>query len=159
MTLHCAGNSKRQIICNYLPKSDVMEHWKIDLYQRDFGTFLGVGDFVKAEAIYANGANSMKTSDITLNTPLTEGFVKGSIVTQGGKSGVSNKDASAGNETIKVGIDPPCISNYADSPDTSGCFSSADGSFMRVGVDSGTGTVNLKYKTLAGFSTADDKNK
>ena len=159
-TLHCAGNSKRQIICNYLPKSDVMEHWKLDLDQKDFETFLGDRDFVKAEGIYANGANSMKTSEITLNTPLTQDFAKGSIVTQGGKSGVLNKDASVGNETIKVGIDPPCISNYADSPDTSGCFSSADGSFMIDGVDVGEGTVNLKYRTLAGFSTAaDDKMK
>merc|ERR1712013_539447 len=50
------GNSKRQIICNYLPKSDVMEHWKLDLDQKDFETFLGDRDFVKAEGIYANGA-------------------------------------------------------------------------------------------------------
>jgi len=152
------GKSNRQIICNYLPKSDVMEHWKLDLDQKDFETFLGDGDFVKAEAIYANGANSMKTSEITLNTPLTQGFAKGSIVTQGGKTGVLNKDASTGDDTIKVGIDPPCISEFGDSPDTSGCFSTADGSFMIDGVDVGTGNVNLKYRTLAGFSTAaDDK--
>ena len=133
------------------------EHWKLDLDQKDFETFLGNGDFEKAEAIYVNGANSMKTSEITLNTPLAQGFAKGSIVTQGGKSGVLNKDASAGDAMIKVGIDPPCISDFGDSPDTSGCFSNTDGSFMIESVDVGPGTVNLKYRTLAGFSTAADE--
>ena len=157
MTHRYSGNSNRQIICNYLPKSDVTEHWKLDLDQKDFETFLGNGDFEKAEAIYGNGANSMKTSEITLNTPLAQGFAKGSIVTQGGKSGVLNKDASAGDAMIKVGIDPPCISDFGDSPDTSGCFSNTDGSFMIESVDVGPGTVNLKYRTLAGFSTAADE--
>ena len=157
MTHHYSGNSNRQIICNYLPKSDVTEHWKLDLDQKDLETFLGNGDFEKAEAIYVNGANSMKTSEITLNTPLAQGFAKGSIVTQGGKSGVLNKDASAGDAMIKVGIDPPCISDFGDSPDTSGCFSNTDGSFMIESVDVGPGTVNLKYRTLAGFSTAADE--
>ena len=157
MTHRYSGNSNRQIICNYLPKSDVTEHWKLDLDQKDFETFLGNGDFEKAEAIYVNGANSMKTSEITLNTPLAQGFAKGSIVTQGGKSGVLNKDASAGDAMIKVGIDPPCISDFGDSPDTSGCFSNTDGSFMIESVDVGPGTVNLKYRTLAGFSTAADE--
>merc|ERR1712168_334333 len=57
---------------------------------------------------------------------------------------------------IKVGIDPPCISEYGGSPDTSGCFATGAGSFMVDGVDVGPGTVNLKYRTLEGFSTAAD---
>merc|ERR1712142_426357 len=112
------GNSNRQIICNYLPKSDVMEHWKIDLDQKDLEIFLETEDFVKAKGVYENGANSMKTSDITLHTALTQGF--------------------------------------AASPDTSGCFSDTGGSFIIDGTDVGAGTVNLKYRTLAGFSTAAD---
>jgi len=144
------------IICNYLPKSDVMEHWKIDLDQQDFETFLGSGDFVKAEGVYGNGANSMKTSEITLDTALTQAFAVGSVVTQGSKTGVINKPASAGDMMIKVGIDPPCISEYGGSPDTSGCFATGAGSFMVDGVDVGPGTVNLKYRTLEGFSTAAD---
>merc|ERR1712142_1069629 len=150
------GQSNRQIICNYLPKSDVMEHWKIDLDQQDFETFLDSGDFVKAGGVYGNGANSMKTSEITLDTALTQAFAVGSVVTQGSKTGVINKPASAGDMMIKVGIDPPCISEYGGSPDTSGCFATGAGSFMVDGVDVGPGTVNLKYRTLEGFSTAAD---
>merc|ERR1711872_970789 len=150
------GNSNRQIICNYLPKSDVMEHWKIDLDQKDLETFLETEDFVKAKGVYENGANSMKTSDITLDTALTQGFAAGSVVTQGSKKGVLNKPASAGDQVIKVGIDPPCISDFGASPDTSGCFSDTGGSFIIDGTDVGAGTVNLKYRTLAGFSTAAD---
>merc|ERR1712151_265767 len=150
------GNSNRQIICNYLPKSDVMEHWKIDLDQKDLETFLETEDFVKAKGVYENGANSMKTSDITLDTALTQGFAAGSVVTQGSKKGVLNKPASAGDQIIKVGIDPPCISDFGASPDTSGCFSDTGGSFIIDGTDVGAGTVNLKYRTLAGFSTAAD---
>merc|ERR1711872_24338 len=150
------GQSNRQIICNYLPKSDVMEHWKIDLDQQDFETFLDSGDFVKAGGVYGNGTNSMKTSVITLDTALTQAFAVGSVVTQGSKSGVINKPASAGDMEIKVGIDPPCISDFGTSPDTSGCFANSAGSFIVDGVDVGPGTVNLKYRTLEGFSTAAD---
>merc|ERR1712128_367888 len=77
--------STRQIICNYRPKSDVMEHWKIDLDLRDMEAFLANADFTKAEGIYEYGANSMKSSEITLETPLAQAFPAGSPVKQGVK--------------------------------------------------------------------------
>merc|ERR1712106_510792 len=151
--------SIRQIICNYLPKSDVMEHWKIDLDLKDMKAFLAnPANFTKAEGIYQNGAHSMKSSEITLNTPLAQAFAAGSIVGQVFNVGVLNKDAAIGASVIKVGIDTPCVSKYAQYPYTSGCFTDDGGSFIIDGVDVGPGTVNLKYRTLQGFSTsANDK--
>merc|ERR1739838_1127913 len=147
--------STRQIICNYLPKSDVMEHWKIDLDQKDMEAFLATADFTKAEGIYQNGANSMKTSEITLDIPLAQAFPAGSPVKQGVKFiGRLNKPAAVGDTVIKVGTNTPCVSQYGESPDTSGCFSDDGGNFFIDGVDVGPGTINLKYRTLAGFSTA-----
>merc|ERR1739838_130679 len=147
--------STRQIICNYRPKSDVMEHWKIDLDLKDMEAFLANADFTKAEGIYEYGANSMKSSEITLETPLAEAFAAGSFVEQGDIfKGVLNKPAKVGDTVIKVGIDTPCVSQYGQSPDTSGCFTTDGGSFFISGVDVGPGTVKLKYRTLQGFSTA-----
>merc|ERR1712025_1543567 len=91
------------MICNYYPKSDVTEHWKIDLDQQDFQTFLASGsvEYTKAIDIYENGAHSMKTSDITLNTALTQAFAKGSGVEQGTNTGKLNGEAFVGFTTIK----------------------------------------------------------
>merc|ERR1739844_40625 len=75
--------SDRQIICNYRPKTDVMEHWKLDLDQRDFQHFLGENNFTSAKNVYGKGANSMKTSEITLGTPLGQSFSQGASVIQG----------------------------------------------------------------------------
>merc|ERR1740137_262176 len=116
-------------------------------------------DFTKAEGIYQNGANSMKTSEITLDTPLAQAFPAGSPVKQGGKFiGRLNKPAAVGDTVIKVGTNTPCVSQYGQSPDTSGCFSDDGGNFFIDEVDVGPGTVKLKYRTLQGFSTsANDK--
>merc|ERR1712106_475626 len=122
--------SIRQIICNYLPKSDVMEHWKIDLDLKDMEDFLATADFTKAEGIYQNGANSMKSSEVTLDTPLAQAFPAGSFVEQGDIfKGVLNKPAKVGDTVIKVGTNTPCVSQYGQSPDTSGCFTDDGGSF------------------------------
>merc|ERR1712128_151095 len=130
-----------------------------DLDLKDMMVFLAnPADFTKAEGIYQNGANSMKSSEVTLNTPLAQAFAAGSSVKQGSNVGVLNKDAAVGASMIKVGIDTPCVSQFGLSPDTSGCFTTDGGSFMIDGVDVGPGTVKLKYRTLQGFSTsANDK--
>merc|ERR1712215_329288 len=118
--------SDRQLICNYRPKTDVMEHWKLDLDQRDIEYFLGQNDFTSAKDVYGKGANSMKTSGITLASPLAKTFPQGTPVEQGSiAAGALNKKAEIGATTIKVGISTPCISEFGQFPDTSGCFKTA----------------------------------
>merc|ERR1712215_203162 len=147
----------RQIICKYQPKTDVMEHWEIDLDQRDFEYFLGQNDFTSAKDVYGKGANSMKTSDITLASGLAQSFPQGASVQQGSSAaGALNEKAESGDTTIKVGIFPPCISEFGQFPDTSGCFTTAGGSFEIDGTDVGSGIVNLKYRTIEKFSTEAD---
>jgi len=149
--------SDRQIICNYRPKTDVMEHWKLDLDQRDIEYFLGQNDFTSAKDVYGKGANSMKTSEITLDSPLAQSFPQGAPVVQGsGATGALNKKAESGDTIIKVGITPPCVSPFGQFPDISGCFTTGGGSFQIDGTDVGSGTVNLKYRTLEKFSTEAD---
>merc|ERR1719430_1797547 len=151
------GGSDRQIICNYRPKSDVMEHWKLDLDQRDFEYFLGQNDFTSAKDVYGKGANSMKTSDITLASGLAQSFPQGASVQQvSSATGALNNKAESGNTTIKVGISTPCVSEFGQFPDTAGCFTSSGSSFAIDGTDVGSGTVNLKYRTLEKFSTEAD---
>jgi len=149
-------DSDRQLICNYRPKTDVMEHWEIDLDQRDLKHFLKQKDFTAAKNVYDKGANSMKTSDVVLATALTQAFPQETPVTQGSNSGQLNKKAENGDTTIKVGIFTPCTSIYGQFPDTSGCFTTAGGSFLVDGTDVGSGTVTLKYRTLEKFSTEAD---
>jgi len=147
------SGSERQIICNYRPKTDVMEHWEIDLDQRDFVHFLGQNNFTAAKNVYDKGANSMKTSDVDLAAALTQAFDYETPVTQGSNKGQLNKEAESGATTIKVGIFTPCTSIYAQFVNTSGCFTSGGGPFFVDGTDVGSGTVTLKYRTLEKFST------
>merc|ERR1712121_232795 len=147
------SGSERQIICNYRPKTDVMEHWEIDLDQRDFVHFLGQNNFTAAKNVYDKGANSMKTSDVDLAAALTQAFDYETPVTQGSNKGQLNKEAEMGATTIKVGIFTPCTSIYGQIPNTSGCFTSGGGPFFVDGTDVGSGTVTLKYRTLEKFST------
>ena len=54
----------RDAIASYVPATDVVEHNEIDLDQKDIEDELKESpkDFVGAKAIYANGANSQKSS-------------------------------------------------------------------------------------------------
>merc|ERR1712236_48182 len=98
-----------------------------------------------------------KTSEITLGTPLGQSFPQGASVIQGSSAtGVLNKKAESGDITIYVGISPPCISEFGQFPDTSGCFTTAGGSFEIDGTDVGSGLVKLKYRTIEKFSTEAD---
>jgi len=144
------------LITGYLPRTDVLEHLRLDLDQRDFEDFLNSGDFSAATDIYVNGGNSMKTMTITLE-PLSQGFSQGSIVDQGNARGILIKDASEGATSLKISVTSNCFGEFSKTKDTSGCFSDS-GPLNIAGVEVASQiTVNLPYRTLAGFSVEAEK--
>jgi len=154
------------LIADYLPGSDVTQHSRIDLDQRDFMFFLKKTppDFEKARTIYSQGGNSMKTSTLTLSTALKTFFPKGASVFQGTTvTGVLNADAKIGDSEIKVGTTSLCSSPNAQFHNESGCFTKDGGDVliqkegntkMPVG---GLADAPLKWRTINGFSREADK--
>eukprot|EP00092_Neocalanus_flemingeri_P032860 GFUD01035738.1.p1 GENE.GFUD01035738.1~~GFUD01035738.1.p1 ORF type:complete len:451 (-),score=87.11 GFUD01035738.1:395-1747(-) len=154
--------AERDLIVGYQPNSDVSEHLKLDLDQRDFEDFLNKGDFKSASDIYVNGGNSMKTAKIEMNGNLPRNLAKGALVEQGAATGTLAAKAATGGTTLKVGITSKCVGGFAQDTDTSGCFKWSDGVPVKVdGEEVGTPFyVNLRYRTLAGFSVeAESKMK
>merc|ERR1712128_10525 len=143
------------LIAGYLPKSNVMEHLRLDLDQRDFEDFLKSGNFNSASDIYVNGGNSMKSMKIMMKEPLNKDFDKGSMVEQGGAKGILIANAKKGGDTLKVSVTSKCFGKFSKTQDRSGCFSEIGGVLkiddgdVKSGID-----VKLPYRTLAGFSVA-----
>ena len=133
-----------------------MEHWELDLDQKDFETYLMGNDFSSAEAIYVNGGNSMKTTYITVD-PLVQNFLKGAKVEQGAARGDLSADAATGDTLLKVGITSTCVGEAASATDKSGCFKDDGGPLTIDGVAVGSQiSVNLRIRTLAKFSVGVD---
>merc|ERR1712106_808520 len=149
------------LIAGYLPKSDMGEHLKLDLDQRDFEDFLNKGNFSSASDIYVNGGNSMKSTKIRIFDPLVKEFTKGAIVEQGAAKGILVADGKPGAKTLKVGVTSKCIGKFSQAKDTSGCFKDDGGPLKIDGMEVGAQiSVNLPYRTLAGFSVeAESKMK
>merc|ERR1739838_433589 len=149
------------LIAGYLPKSDVSEHLKLDLDQRDFEDFLNKGNFSSASDIYVNGGNSMKSTKIRIFDPLVEEFTKGAKVEQGAARGILVADGKPGAKTLKVGVTSKCVGKFAQAQDTSGCLTDDGGPLKIDGMEVGAQiSVNLPYRTLAGFSVeAESKMK
>merc|ERR1712107_105562 len=77
--------------------------------------------------------------------------------------GKLNSRAKAGDEIIKVGITSPCTGEAVSQPEDSGCFRKSDGdpdeNLKIKGDDLGNVTeVQLRWRTLAGFSTAAERS-
>jgi len=143
------------LIAGYLPKSNVMEHLRLDLDQRDFEDFLKSGNFSSASDIYVNGGNSMKSMKIMMKEPLNKDFDKGSMVEQGGAKGILIANAKKGGDTLKVSVTSKCFGKFSKTQDRSGCFSETGGVLKIDGEDVKSGIdVKLPYRTLAGFSVA-----
>merc|ERR1712106_1314912 len=149
------------LVAGYLPKSDVSEHLKLDLDQRDFEDFLNKGNFSSASDIYVNGGNSMKSTKIRIFDPLVKEFTKGAIVEQDAARGILVADGKPGAKTLKVGVTSKCVGKFAQAKDTSGCFKEDGGPLKIDGMEVGAQiSVNLPYRTLAGFSVeAESKMK
>jgi len=150
-------------LAGYIPHSDVRQHSRIDLDQRDFQKFLSDGDFAKASDIYVNGGNSMKTTKIHLSLPLTKSYPKFSSVSQGSASGTLSAEGKEGAMVLKVSVTSPCVGTLALNSDISGCFSTKDLLSAKISVggdDYMISEVETPYRTLAGFSVqAESKMK
>jgi len=147
----------------YHPNSDVKQHSRIDLDQRDFQMFLSELQFDKASDIYVNGGNSMKTTKIHLSSPLTKQYPKYTQVSQGSARGTLSSEGKQGALVLKVSVTSNCVANFAKNPDTSGCFSSKDLLEAKISVDQDSymiSEVDTPYRNLAGFSVqAESKMK
>jgi len=150
-------------LAGYRPNSDVDQHSRIDLDQRDFEAFLKEGKWDKAGDIYVNGGNSMKSIKIDLATPLKKTFSKGSEVSQRNARGNLIRDAKVGDTRIKVGVVSKCAGNYAMTPNKEACFVDyQDGSEISIAgeIIESRPTVTAPFRTLAGFSVqAESKMK
>jgi len=159
------GQSNAEIskLAGYHPNSDVEQHSRIDLDQRDFEVYLKEGKWEAAADIYVNGGNSMKSNKINLGTPLEMAFSKGSEVTQGQARGKLNTDAKLGDTRIKVGVTSKCANNYAMEPNKEACFADYEVG-KEISIDGQVigshHTVTAPFRTLAGFSVqAESKMK
>jgi len=155
-------------IAEYVPGSDVTQHSRLDLDQRDLMLFLAKQppDFEAAKRIYTEGGNSGKTTEIKLGARLNKDYPAGTLLTQKNSEtnstakGKLNARAKAGDDILKVGITSSCKGEAVSQPDVSGCFRKSDGDpdenlKIQVGEDLGNVTeVQLRWRTLAGFSTA-----
>merc|ERR1719172_312920 len=86
------------------PGSDVVQHSRIDLDQKEMEAHLGASpvDFAKAKAIYEKGGNSGAHASITVSA-LAADAAKGAEVKQGTVGvGKMKSAASAGATTITV---------------------------------------------------------
>jgi len=148
------------LIAGYLPKSDVGEHLKLDLDQKDFEDFLNKGNFSAASDIYVNGGNSMKSAKIGLSVSLDKDFPKGSKVEQGSAEGKLVADAKVGANTLKLEVTSKCVGKYAKNKDMSGCFKEDGGPLKIDGMELGISKIKLPFRTLTGFSVeAESKMK
>jgi hypothetical protein len=147
-------------IAGYEPGSDVTQHNRIDLDQKEMEEYLaeGVPNWAKAKAIYENGAYSGAYARVTVpSSPAA--IKKADIVTQAGNTaatGYVKSDKGTGVTSVDVTYTSTCIDNaHSKSYSTTGCYKA------NVGAMTVKGSVNIgnpsavqnKYRTLAGFST------
>jgi len=145
-------------IVQYGSGSDVTQHSRIDLDQKEMESYLSTPDWDKAKNIYEHGGNSGGYATIQLQNQLVGNHNKGVTVTQAGHSGTLKSNVVAGDNTIKVSYTSTCkAGGYLQNGNgvLSGCFKD-DGGAITVGstnVGEPTGQIMNTYRTLQGFST------
>jgi len=150
-------------IVQYGSGSDITQHLRIDLDQKEMESYLSSGtpDWDKAKNIYMYGGNSGGYATIQLEDPLVGNHNKGVTVIQAGtpaRTGILKSNVVAGDNTIKVSYTSTCkAGGYLQNGngDLSGCFKD-DGGAITVGstnVGEPTGQIMNTYRTLQGFST------
>jgi len=158
----CADHAK---IAGYAPGSSVVQHNQLDLDQAELEGFLKEKppNFAAAKKIYNQGGNSGGYAHVTLATPLAADLVKGTAMTQVGNAkavGKAKSGAKAGDLEIKISYMSVCKADTSGvkTPDTAGCFTTTGDIHTASKVSLGApSTVENKYRTLAGFSTAAEK--
>jgi len=147
-------------IAGYEPGSDVTQHNRIDLDQKEMEEWLKKvpPNFPVAKAIYENGAHSGAYARLTV-AATDAALTKGATATQSGNAaatGSVKKDKGAGATEVDVTYTSTCVDN-AQSKDysTSGCYNTAGVITVAGQISIGApNNVDNKYRTLAGFSTA-----
>jgi len=151
------------VIVQYGSGSDITQHLRIDLDQKEMESYLSSGtpDWDKAKNIYMYGGNSGGYATIQLEDPLVGNHNKGVTVIQAGnpaRTGTLKSNAVAGEATIKVSYTSTCKEGgygLNGNPVIAGCFK-VDGGAITVdstNVGKPTGNIMNTYRTLQGFST------
>jgi len=142
-------------IAGYDPGSDVTQHNRIDLDQKEMEAALAADNFPKAQAIYETGGNSGAYATVTVAA--TQAVKSGQAVTQVGSTGKGKvkKDKASGT-SVDITYTSTCVDNpKAGWTTTSDCFKKNVGVLKANGsIEIGNPTeVTNKYRTLKGFST------
>jgi len=154
-TLVLKSSGEFSKLAGYRPNSDVEQHSRIDLDQRDFEAFLKEGKWSSAYDIYLSGGNSLKSIKIDLAVPLRKTYRKGSEVSQGKARGKLNKDATTGDTRLKVAVTSKCAGNFANTPNKEACFAD-NGVGNEISIDgeviNSPHVVKTPFRTFTGFS-------
>merc|ERR1719324_1583119 len=152
---HCQASC---VITGYQPGSDVIQHSLIDLDQKEMEAHLGTTPvaFDKAKQIYSTGGNSGATATLTISA-LAKAMPKGTFVSQGNPptaAGRVKSDAKKGDTSLTVSYTSTCKQGGSSSPVATGCFSTSGTVSAGGDIIGQPSAVAVKYRTLAGFSTA-----
>lgn len=145
-------------IIGYEPGSDVEQHSRIDLDQKDIEAYLKEYNWTSAYDMYANGGHSGATVTMGVSG-LTVNAAKGTLIQQGssGRSatGYIKSAASVGDTSIVVAVTSECNQGSSRQQSTEGCFTVGGGTLTIAGTSIGSAsTATYKYRTIRGFSTA-----
>merc|ERR1719274_406020 len=145
-------------ITGYHPGSDVVQHSLIDLDQKEMEAHLGTTPvaFDKAKQIYSTGGNSGATATLTISA-LATALPKGTFVSQGSPPTAAGRVKSAakkGDTSLTVSYTSTCKKGGSSSPVATGCFSTSGALSAGGDIIGQPSAVAVKYRTLAGFSTA-----
>merc|ERR1719327_63421 len=152
---HCKASC---VITGYQPGSDVIQHSLIDLDQKEMEAHLGTTPvaFDKAKQIYSTGGNSGATATLTISA-LANALPKGTFVSQGSPPTAAGRVKSAakkGDTSLTVSYTSTCKKGGSSSPVATGCFSTSGVLSAGGDIIGQPSAVAVKYRTLAGFSTA-----
>merc|ERR1719428_2266288 len=152
---HCQASC---VITGYQPGSDVIQHSLIDLDQKEMEAHLGTTPvaFDKAKQIYSTGGNSGATATLTIPA-LAKALPKGTFVSQGSPPTAAGRVKSAakkGDTSLTVSYTSTCKKGGSSSPVVTGCFSTFGALSAGGDIIGQPSAVAVKYRTLAGFSTA-----
>jgi hypothetical protein len=155
----CSANYAK--IAGYAPGSDVTQHNRIDLDQKEMEAYLGEGvpNWAKAKAIYENGAYSGAYARVTVPA-IPAAIKKADSVSQAGNTaakGYVKSDKAAGVTSVDITYTSTCIDNaHSKGYSITGCYKANGGAISIKQGASNIGNpsaVQNKYRTLAGFST------
>jgi len=159
-----AGTEPRRLsytsIAGYEPGSDVVQHNRLDLDQAEMESLLGqtTPEFVKAKAIYENGAHSGAYARITVSA-LSAAVAKGSAVVQASNAaatGYVKKPKAAQATSVDLTYTSICVDNqHSKDYSVAACYKTTGAMTVNGTLSIGApSAVANKYRSLAGFSTA-----